>query len=258
MMVNELTVEEESKVLATIDGEHITKQDLDRIVQKYPVNKRIYFETPNGFKQLLEQKIAFKLLHEYGKQTKLDENIEFVQALSEMTEQLMTQFVMRDLFAEITVSDAEIKAAYEVNKEQFCEEEMIRAKHILVEELALAEQIEDKINTGVMTFEEAVKAYSICPSKEKEGDLGFFKRGMMVKEFEDVAFDMQVGEKSNIVPTQFGFHLIQLEEKTEKRQKEIEEVKEMIAENLKNEKQQQKYEALIGSLKEEHKVELFE
>lgn len=85
----------------------------------------------------------------------------------------------------------------------------IRASHILVktEQEALAAKFD--VNHG-KSFEEVAQSISICPSKKKGGDLGFFSRGMMVKEFEDAAFSMKPGEISKPIKTQFGYHIIKV------------------------------------------------
>ncbi len=83
----------------------------------------------------------------------------------------------------------------------------IRASHILVEDKQVAEEILQKLKDG-KNFEKLAKKYSICPSKKRGGDLGTFGRGVMVKEFEDAAFKLTVGEVSGIVKTKFGYHII--------------------------------------------------
>jgi len=85
----------------------------------------------------------------------------------------------------------------------------IRASHILVSDLEQAEKILSEIKAGG-DFGELAKKYSICPSKENGGDLGYFGKGQMVKEFEDAAFSLNEGEVSGIVKTEFGYHIIKL------------------------------------------------
>ena len=89
----------------------------------------------------------------------------------------------------------------------------VRAEHILVLSKEQADNLKTKIDTGEITFEEAAKEFSQCPSGSRGGDLGYFGRGMMVKEFEQAAFDGEVNKVSNPVQTQFGWHLIKVIDK---------------------------------------------
>jgi len=84
----------------------------------------------------------------------------------------------------------------------------VRARHILVDTLEQATQLSESINSGV-DFGVLAQQHSKCPSKQNGGDLGMFGRGMMVKPFEDAAFGLDVGNYSEPVQTQFGYHLIQ-------------------------------------------------
>ena len=86
----------------------------------------------------------------------------------------------------------------------------VRASHILVSNVYQAEQIRKDIIDGNGTFEEYAKLYSKCPSGQRGGDLGYFKRGQMVPQFEVAAFNLPVGEISKPVWTQFGWHLIKV------------------------------------------------
>lgn len=87
----------------------------------------------------------------------------------------------------------------------------VRASHVLVKTEGEAKKLREDINAGKISFEDAARQISLCPSGHEGGDLGFFKRGVMVKPFEDAAFAMkEIGEVSEPVETQFGWHLIQL------------------------------------------------
>lgn len=88
----------------------------------------------------------------------------------------------------------------------------VKASHILVETEQEAMDLYNEIKNG-LSFEEAAMKNSLCPSGQEGGDLGFFSRGMMVKPFEDAAFELNVGELSKPVKTQFGWHLILVTDK---------------------------------------------
>jgi peptidyl-prolyl cis-trans isomerase C len=83
----------------------------------------------------------------------------------------------------------------------------IRTSHILVEKQSLALKVHEEIKTGG-DFVALAKKYSTCPSGKRGGDLGVFSRGQMVKEFEQAAFALEVGQMSEPVKTQFGYHII--------------------------------------------------
>ena len=88
----------------------------------------------------------------------------------------------------------------------------VRASHILVATEAEANSLREEIVNG-KNFADAAAEFSKCPSGAAGGDLGFFGRGMMVKPFEDAAFELEVGELSQPVQTQFGWHLIEVTDK---------------------------------------------
>lgn len=116
-------------------------------------------------------------------------------------------------------TDEELKAHFEANKEQFVQPERASAQHILIkpasdsdEDRVAAEKKIDEIRTKLENnenFADLAKEHSACPSGQQEGgSLGWFGRGMMVPEFDEAVFSMEVGTLSDIIETQFGFHLI--------------------------------------------------
>jgi len=88
----------------------------------------------------------------------------------------------------------------------------VRASHLLVATEQEAQELYDEIQAG-KSFEEAAQEVSKCPSGADGGDLGYFGRGVMVKEFEDAAFALEIDEVSHPIQTQFGWHLIKLTDK---------------------------------------------
>ena len=89
----------------------------------------------------------------------------------------------------------------------------VKASHILVGRKSEAEALRQQILDGEITFEDAAKKYSQCPSREEGGDLGFFPRGVMAGPFEKAAFSLPIGEISQPVETRFGWHLIKVTDK---------------------------------------------
>ena len=88
------------------------------------------------------------------------------------------------------------------------------ARHILVNDEAFCKELKEKINSGEITFEEAAREHSTCPSGERGGELGTFSQGQMVPEFDRVVFNDEVGVVHGPVQTQFGYHLLEVTERS--------------------------------------------
>ena len=115
---------------------------------------------------------------------------------------------------EVADKSAELQELTNLKKEnKMSEATQVAAKHILVSTEEEAKELIAKIRNGEESFEDAAKTHSKWPSGANGGDLGFFGKGMMVKEFEDTAFSTNVGEISEPVKTQFGWHLIKVYDK---------------------------------------------
>lgn len=246
------------KVLALVDGEEIKESDRTKIIERYPKEKRIYLEaTDQGKDQLLDQMVAFKLMSRYAKTLGIDKREEYVRKIKELQEQILTQIAMTELFSDITVTDEEISDAYEANKNAFEEKESIAVKHILLENEEELLALKSDIEKGKITFEAAASEHSICPSKEREGSLGIVHKGMMVEEFENVAFSLPINEISSAVKTQYGYHIIKVEEKFPGCTHELDEVKDQLKSQIQSQKQQVLYEKKQNELKKIYNVEIF-
>lgn len=188
-------------------------------------------------------------------------------------EQFSSELVMRKLIDKevadkITLGPNDAKDFYDKNPEIFKTPEMIRASHILVkvdekatpEEKAKAlEKIKDiqKKVQGGADFAELAKEVSDCPSKEKGGDLGFFQKGQMVPAFETAALALKQGQVSDIVETEFGYHLIKLTDKKDAGTMAFDEMKPRIEQHIKSEKVSEQLTQYMDGLRSKAKVEVF-
>ncbi len=167
---------------------------------------------------------------------------------------------------DIHVTDDEAADFYESNPNSFQSPEEIRASHILLK--VASEDLQDvktqkrlelagilgRIEKGA-DFAQLAQSHSDCPSKQNGGDLGLFGRGSMVKPFEEAAFKLKPGEVSDIVETEFGYHLIKLLEKNEARKEEFDAVKDQIVDHLTTTKEQVEFQGLIKELRAEATIE---
>ncbi len=145
----------------------------------------------------------------------------------------------------VSITDKQIKDYYEENKEMFRQEKEVSARHILLKvDRNASEEEERKVREKAkMVLEKArkgedfpklAKKYSEGPTAQKGGDLGYFSEGRMVKPFEEAAFKMKKGEISELVRTQFGYHIIKVEDVKEERARTLDEVREEIRKTLTN------------------------
>lgn len=174
------------------------------------------------------------------------------------TQQALIDAIMKvEIYDKVKLTEEEIAEYYKENKEEFIKDEEYHLRHILEETLEEAEAVLEKIRGGA-DFAELAKEKSLCPSREKGGDLGFIARGMTIKPFEDAAFALKPGEISEVVKTQFGYHIIKLEEISPERQKTLEESSIEIEFILFPEKEQQAFTRWLASLKDEYNVQIKE
>ena len=244
----------ENKVLAVISGSEITEKDLNAIIMRYPEEQRAMFSSEMGKKQLLEQMISFELMNKLGKEMKLDETEEYKASLAQVEKDLLTQMTINKVLSEVTVTDEDAKKYYKENKTQFDQPATVSAKHILVDNEELCSEVKERIENGELSFEDAAKEYSTCPSNAQGGSLGVFGRGMMVPEFEDAAFELELEKISEPVKTQFGYHLIKVDTKNEAKAASFDEVKNKIVQQLIQKNQEKKYMDVMKELENKYEV----
>ncbi len=181
-------------------------------------------------------------------------NLTLNQLKEDINRQLMIEEAINREYEKIEVTEEEIAKYYEENKDSFFQPESVKASHILVENKDEAELILNQLNDGIADFDKLAREKSICPSSEQGGDLGYFSRGQMVEEFEKVAFSLEIGEISDIVETEFGFHIIKCEDIREEHQQTFEEAKANIENRLKSQKQNETIQTLLTTLRDDSDV----
>lgn len=244
----------ENKILASIAGTEIRENDLNSIIMRYPQDKRAFFASEMGRKQLLDQMIAFELMNKLGTEMNLRDTEEYKASLAQVEKDLLTQMTINKVLSEVTITDEDAKKYYDEHSEEFKEKSTVSAKHILVDSEEKCAEVKNSIENGELTFEEAAMKHSTCPSKEQGGNLGVFARGMMVPEFEEVAFNLDLEKVSEPVKTQFGYHLIKVEAKNDTKTTSFEEVKGQIVNKLIQERQEKKYTDVIKTLESKYEV----
>ena len=237
------------QVLATVQGNPITKGEVDEMVNALTRQRGQNFDTPQGREMVLNQLINKKLLLLDAAKNLYEHNAEFKAQLKRVKEDMLANYAVEKALEKITVTDEDVKKFYEENKDTFVESERVNASHILVDSEEKANEILAKINAGEISFEEAAEKNSSCPSSEKGGNLGEFSRGQMVPEFDEACFTMEKGEIRGPIKTQFGYHLILLNDKIPAKPIDFEIVKVEIKQRLLSEKQHQAYESKINQLK---------
>ena len=236
------------EILATVAGEEITAEDLNAFIQSMPKEQQMYASNPQFRQQMIDQLVNARLFAKYAEELKMDETEEFQKILNNAKKEILASMAIGETVKNAEATEEELKEFYEANKHRFEKGGTVRAKHILVKDEAKCQEILEEI-IGGKVFEEAAQQYSTCPSGQKGGDLGEFGKGQMVKEFEDAAFNAEIGQVVGPVATQFGFHLIKVEEKNEATVAAFDEVKEQIRRNLVAQKQNQAYSDKVAELR---------
>jgi parvulin-like peptidyl-prolyl isomerase len=181
---------------------------------------------------------------------------------------IVRRLMRRDILRQIKVSESEMQAFFRQHPEFFAREEQVRAKHILVavkegastevheEAIAKIQAIQAQIEQGA-DFSVLALEFSDCPSKHRGGDVGYFSHDQMVRAFSDMAFNLQPGDISEIVVTRHGYHLIQLIDRRPPTQMAYKDAREKIERTLRRNKEQEKIEAYLTSIKRRADIKRF-
>jgi len=255
---SDVDTKKDGKVLAEVDGKVITVDDFNAEVENLPPVVRPMAQSPEGKKELLDGMIFRELVLEQAKKDGIDKSKDVIARLESVKKMVIVEaFVRKKLEQDVKVSDDEMKKFYDANKDKFKTGEQLRTSHILVKSEQAAQDILAQLKKGA-SFEELARKNSVDGSAAKGGDLGWFSRGTMVPEFEKAAWSLKDGEMSDVVKTQYGFHIIKVTGKRPAGVRSFDEVKDQIKAAMQPSKQQEVLQNLKENLKKNAKISIKE
>lgn len=243
-------------VVATVDGENITKQDVKTLLR----NPKINYDTlpKETQKKIVEQLVEKKLLSKKAQSSGVKNSPAYKAALKKISDELALEVWMQEEFKKLKVTDADAKKYYDTNKERFKTGEMLEARHILVKTEKEAKDLIAKLGKEKdkkAGFEKLAKSHSTGPSAGKGGYLGKFSPKQMVPEFSKAASALKKGQYSKSpVKTQFGYHIIYLENKESATTLVYDKVKNKIKQALMQEKYAKLIKGYANELRKNSKI----
>jgi len=257
MMATALTA---SDILVTVNGKNITKQDAETLVNSQSPQAH-YAQLDKSQKAMIKERLVEKALFtELAKKEGIDKKPEYQKNMEKIKEELLVNMWMKTQMDNAVVSDSEAKSFYDKNKDKFMQKASVHARHILVKDekeaqSVIAEMKDLKDDALKNKFIELAKSKSTGPSGPKGGDLGSFAKGQMVPEFSKAVWALEIGKITPTpVKTQFGYHVIYLEGKTDEKSAEYEKVKPKIIASLKQQQFASKITEIAKELKSKAKI----
>jgi len=182
--------------------------------------------------------------------------------LADLQQELKSQLIADKLAKEVIagakaeVSDKEAEDYFQAHQDQYNVPELVKARHILVKDKKQAEEILRELKSGG-DFVQLAKKYTQDPgSKESGGDLGYFSRGQMVPPFEKAAFSLQIGEISSIIQTDYGYHIIKVEDHKKEQIFQFEQVREEVKKELAENKKKDAWMKFLEDLRSQGKIKM--
>lgn len=241
-------------VVAVVNGEKIKRSDLEamkaRVGQQIPQLAAMPLEAV--YEGLLDRAIDQKLLTAAGKKAGLEKDPEVIKQLDQVRQELVQRaFLQRAV--EKTLTDAKLKEAYDRMVKETPPEEEVKARHILLDSEDAAKAVIAEVKKGA-DFAKLAEEKSTGPSGPQGGDLGWFTKGTMVPEFAEAAFAMKPGAVTETpVQTQFGWHVIKVEDRRTAEPPSFEDAKEDLRAQLAEDAVTE----VLANLRKDAKMETF-
>lgn len=259
-----------TNILAFVEGEPVYADEFytvfgDSNLQNLP--RYLRDEIDRGRGELIDRLIHNAVVARAAEQEDFSDNPSFVRQRDAALRQLKMQYYYdRYVASRVAVLPEEIDEHYALHQEEFVTPERIRARHILVSvgpfaypaEVTNAYRKIHRLRQRFLegeAFEDIAREESDCPSASQGGDLDYFSRGQMVPAFEEVAFALRPNEVSNVVRTEFGYHIVQLIDRIPQRIRSRDEVKDEITHILEDRKERALYNEYFTQLTNTFKVE---
>lgn len=248
----ENAIEVGNPVVAKVNGTDVTRSEVLEFITTLPEQVR-QMPLQNLFPMARDQVVNNKLVTEKTQAANLANDPE-VQKLVEQAKVQIERNVYVEREVTAKVNDAELQKAYSELKAELAKVEEVKARHILVDTEEKAKEVITKLQGGAK-FEDLVQEYSEGVTKETKGELGYLAKGEMVPEFADAAFALGKGQYTKApVKTQFGWHVIESEDRRTRPAPGFDEVKQQLEAVVR----QRQLQELVNSWQKDAKVEKFD
>jgi peptidyl-prolyl cis-trans isomerase C len=247
---------DDGEVLATYGGNRLGVNRVTKEMERLPAPSRAYLQAPDRKRQFVENLVLNELLYAEGQRLGYDKDEEIDRQVTDLRRRLVVQRVVREFQKPPEITDEQAKAYYDDNPNLYSTTQ-IRASHILVKDEAAAKEILEQVKADPSKFGDIAKEKSTDKtSGAKGGDLGMFGQGRMVPEFERAAFTLKPNEISDVVKTQYGFHIIMVTDRKEGERRPFDQVKDQIKATLRNKAIQDQQEKRYADLKQNANVKI--
>lgn len=242
-------------ILAKVGNHEITRSMIDHIIATVPEERRVPFLTPDGRKKILDEVVSLMLFSEAARAAGLDKEppirtrLDYVQ-----NEYLAGEYMRRRLAKTPLVSEDDLKAYYKSHLQEFKPPEEIKARHILVRTEEEANRILAEIKAG-KDFAELAKKYSIDPAAAKGGVFElpdgreWLPKGTFEASFEHVLFKIPKGQVGGPLKTQFGWHILKVDDRRQPENRSFVQVRSMIKNRLEDQKKAEIHKQATEELK---------
>jgi peptidyl-prolyl cis-trans isomerase C len=241
-------------VIASVNNKSITISMLENKIENLPQYYQAF--AAQHKKEVVDELIIEELLYEAAKKRKLDKDPDMRQLIADARRKILISRVIEDETKKSApVSEDDVREHYQQNKEKYMIPEMVRASHILTSTEEEAYQAKGELERGA-DFAAVANEYSKDLTKDRGGDLGYFKKGQMIPEFESAAFNLDIGQVSDVVNTRFGYHIIKLIDRKPAAYRGFDEVADEIRVSIMRDRQRQSFDAFAAQLREQADIKI--
>ncbi len=254
-----LTDEEKQAVLFKMTGKEVKVADIDEELQQIPPFIRPQILKGEGLDDFLKQFYSRYLAFANVEKNFAELSARYPEVTRDAARRTVIRFLLDEKIGAIKLEDSEIADFYQKNQAQFNTPAQMRAHHILVKEEAEAKELLAVLEKEPARFSDLAREKSVCPSgKQSGGDLGTFGEGQMVGEFDEACKTSEIGKIVGPVKTDFGYHILRVDERQAAGVMKLEEVREQIRARLMPEKQREVFTKLVEELKKEFNVKVYQ
>ncbi|MCX8033945.1 MAG: peptidyl-prolyl cis-trans isomerase [Thermodesulfovibrio sp.] len=246
------------EVILKAGSSKLTKKELQEDLKTLPPQTKAFLASPEGINRLKDELVKREVLYEEAKKKDLAKSEEFKRRLEEFKKITLINILLEQELKNIQqVTEKDAKDYYEKNKDQFIKPTEVRLSQIVVKTDEEAKKVYERVDKGEDFAKIAKELSKDEKTKASGGDMGFFKKGQLDPQIENLAFSLRKGQVSPPVNRKDGLYIFKVTD-VKGTPVEFEQIKQQLTEQLKAKKQQDWFNSYIDDLKKKHKVEINE